>query len=81
MGKIIHENKKLEAQKDMLIECSEKLKLAKTKNKELQRELLEKKELLSASEKKRMELLLQKNEIEDRESTLLNRLKQTELRF
>jgi hypothetical protein len=81
MGKIIHENKKLEAQRDMLIECSEKLKLAKTKNKELQRELLEKKELLSASEKKRMELLLQKNEIEDRESTLLNRLKQTELRF
>jgi len=33
----------------------------------LQRDLLEKKELLSASENRKTELMLQKNDIEDRE--------------
>ena len=64
-----------------MIERTEKLKLAMNKISALEKDFNEKKELLSATEKKKTELMLQKNEIEDREFNLSNRLKQTEVRF
>ena len=47
----------------------------------LEKELAEKKDALSISEKQRTTLRLEKSELEEKEYSLANRLRQTELRF
>ena len=55
--------------------------MAQTKINDLEKEVSELKENLEVTDKKRKKLTQEKNEFEDREYNLTNRLKQTEVRF
>ena len=81
MANILQDNRKLEAEKDLLIQRTEKLRLAQNRILSLEKDLTEKKELLAVADKKKTELIIEKNEVEDKEFNLSNRLKQTEMRF
>ena len=80
MEKIFAENRKLEHEKHQFVERNEKLRLAQQKIQELEKELSDKKELLSASEKTKLKLLLEKNEIEEKTIDLEDKLKKTTAR-
>ena len=75
MSAILRESRNLEAQATTLAERTEKLKLAQKRIESLEKELTEKKELLAATEKQKMQLTLEKNELEDKEFTVANKLK------
>ena len=81
MEKIFAENRKLEHQKHQFVERNEKLRLAQQKIQELEKDLSDKKELLSASEKTKLKLLLEKNEIEEKTIDLEDKLKKTTARY
>ena len=81
MEKIFAENRKLEHEKHQLVERNEKLRLAQQKIQELEKDLSDKKELLSASEKTKLKLLLEKNEIEEKTIDLEDKLKKTTARY
>ena len=81
MSAILRESRNLEAQATTLAERTEKLKLAQKRIESLEKELTEKKELLAATEKQKMQLTLEKNELEDKEFTVANKLKQVQMRY
>ena len=81
MEKIFAENRKLELQKTQFIERTEKLKLAASKIQNLEKDLAEKKEFLSAAEKKKTELALKNVELEDTAFNLENQLKSIRMRY
>ena len=81
MEKIFAENRKLELQKQQFIERTEKLKLAASKIQNLEKDLAEKKEFLSAAEKKKTELALKNVELEDTAFNLENQLKSIRMRY
>ena len=81
MEKIFAENRKLETQKQQFMERTEKLRAAQNKIQELEKEVNEKKELLAASEKSKTKLIIQKNEIEEKNIELEDKLKKTTARY
>ena len=81
MEKIFAENRKLELQKQHFVERNEKLRLAQQKIQELDKELNEKKELLKASESTKIKLIMDKNEIEEKNIDLEDKLKKTTARY
>lgn len=81
MSEILRQSRSLEGERQLLVERTEKLKLAQTRITNLEKELSEKKEALSLTEKQRASLRLEKSELEDKEYNLANRLRQTEVRF
>jgi hypothetical protein len=81
MEKILAENRKLDLQQKQYIERNEKLKLASNRIQALEKELAEKKELLSAAEKKKMQLIIEKNESEEKNIDLADKLKKTTARY
>ena len=70
MSQILQESRNLEAQRDLLNERNEKLKLASKKIEELKKELEEKQELLAASERKKSQLMVEKIDLEEKEFQL-----------
>jgi len=81
MDKIMRESRNLEDERKLLVERTEKLRIAQNRILALEHELKEKKDLLSATEKAKGQLLKEKNALEEKEFTLSNRVKQTEIRF
>ena len=65
----------MESERQLLVERTEKLKLAQTRIETLQKELNDKKDALSLTEKQRASLRLEKSELEDKEYNLANRLR------
>ena len=81
MSKILQESRNLEAQKEFLVERTEKLKLAHQKIQSLETELNEKKDVLTSSEKTKKALIVEKSELESQLFALETRFKQKELRL
>ena len=65
----------MESERQLLVERTEKLKLAQARIETLQKELNDKKDALSLTEKQRASLRLEKSELEDKEYNLANRLR------
>ena len=65
----------MESERQLLVERAEKLKLAQARIETLQKELNDKKDALSLTEKQRASLRLEKSELEDKEYNLANRLR------
>ena len=75
MSKILQESRNLEAQKEFLVERTEKLKLAHQKIQSLETELNEKKDVLASSEKTKKALIVEKSELESQLFALETRFK------
>lgn len=75
MSQVFRESRNLENERVQLGERTEKLRLAQTKIQTIEKELSEKKELLTAADNLKKKLTLEKSELEDKEFNLSNRLK------
>ena len=75
MSQVFRESRNLENERVQLGERTEKLRLAQTKIQTVEKELSEKKELLTAADNLKKKLTLEKSELEDKEFNLSNRLK------
>jgi len=75
MSEIVEKSRGMEAERQLLVERTEKLKQAQTRITNLEKDLTEKKEALAIAEKQKMGLRHEKSELEDKEYSLSNRLR------
>ena len=81
MNQLILKNKTLTLEKEALYKKSQQWKKDSQKVPQLEQQIKEYKELAQEREKKRLVLIREKSELEDKEYNLTNRLKQLENRF
>ena len=81
MNQLILKNKTLNLEKEALYKKSQQWKKDSQKVPQLEQQIKEYKELAQEREKKRLVLIREKSELEDKEYNLTNRLKQLEQRF
>ena len=81
MNQLILKNKTLTLEKEALYKKSQQWKKDSQKVPQLEQQIKEYKELAQEREKKRLVLIREKSELEDKEYNLTNRLKQIENRF
>ena len=81
MNQLILKNKTLTLEKEALYKKSQQWKKDSQKVPQLEQQVKEYKELAQEREKKRLVLIREKSELEDKEYNLTNRLKQLENRF
>ena len=81
MNQLILKNKTLTLEKEALYKKSQQWKKDSQKVPHLEQQIKEYKELAQEREKKRLVLIREKSELEDKEYNLTNRLKQLENRF